>query len=278
MPVTVTQVSAPHGRYLHVLDARSLAGSHALPVFWHHSTPGTGEPPEPLLDLAGELDLAWVGYARPGYLSSTSQPGRSVAHAADDVSTIADALGIDRFAVIGYSSGGPHALACAARLPDRVAAAAVIASPAPRDGVEFDWYAGMVDSASLLFRAAEQGDEARRTAEREGFDPEFTSRDGEALEGRWSWLAHQGATFTDDDLDGAVHDDIALVRAWDFDVDVITAPVLVAHGQVDRLVPAAHGQWLADRLAARLWLREGHGHVSVLGAAPETLHWLHEQV
>ena len=91
-----------------------------LTVVWHHGTPNVGTPPEPLLPASAERGIRWVSYDRPGYGGSTPHPGRDIASAAADVEAIADALGIDRFAVLGHSGGGPHALACAALLGDRV--------------------------------------------------------------------------------------------------------------------------------------------------------------
>ena len=83
-----------------------------------------------------------VSYARPSYGDSTPNPGRDVVSAARDVEQVADAFGLERFAVMGASGGGPHALACAALLADRVSAAATLAGLAPYTG-EFDWFEGM---------------------------------------------------------------------------------------------------------------------------------------
>src|SRR6266566_5100476 len=99
-----------------------------LTVFWHHGSPQTGLPPDPLLDTPG---IRWVGYDRPAYGGSTRLPGRNAASAAADVAAIADALGIERFAVLGSSGGGAPALGCAPLLPDRVIAAASMSGLAP---------------------------------------------------------------------------------------------------------------------------------------------------
>ena len=109
---TATLVPLPDGR---VLRAYDVPGDDTrLTVFWHHGTPNVGTPPEPLLPMSREI--RWISYDRPGYGGSTPHPGRDVASAAGDVAAIADALGVDRFAVLGHSGGGPHALACAALL------------------------------------------------------------------------------------------------------------------------------------------------------------------
>jgi pimeloyl-ACP methyl ester carboxylesterase len=107
------------GRTLHVYDAGPDEGGR-LAVFWHHGTPNIGAPPVPLFPAAGRLGIRWVSYDRPGYGGSSPHHGRDVASAAADVSDVADALGLSRFAVMGHSGGGPHVLACGALLPDRV--------------------------------------------------------------------------------------------------------------------------------------------------------------
>ena len=111
--VKETDLELRSRRTLHIYDAGADDAGARLAVFWHHGTSKTGAPPEPLFPAAGQRGIRWVSYDRPGYGGSPAYPGRDVASAAADVSSIADALGIDRFAVMGYSGGGPHALACA---------------------------------------------------------------------------------------------------------------------------------------------------------------------
>jgi pimeloyl-ACP methyl ester carboxylesterase len=100
-----------------------------------------------------------LSHGRPSYGGSTPQPGRNVASAACDVAQIVDALGIERFAVMGASGGGPHALACAGLLPGRVTSVASLAGLAPFDADGIDWYAGMADNGALS--AAVHGRDAR---------------------------------------------------------------------------------------------------------------------
>src|SRR5438132_395629 len=105
------------GRNLHVYDTANETGgaeSDGLTVFWHHGTPNLGAPPEPLFEASKRLDIRWIGFDRPGYGTSTALPQRSVGSVASDVAAVADALGVERFAVMGHSGGGPHALACGA--------------------------------------------------------------------------------------------------------------------------------------------------------------------
>src|SRR5688500_7698780 len=101
------------GRTLHVYDAAPDDGTR-LPVLWHHGTPNLGAPPEPLFAAADRLGMRWVSFDRPGYGGSTVAPGRTVSSVAADATAVVDALGIDAFAVVGYSGGGTYALGTAA--------------------------------------------------------------------------------------------------------------------------------------------------------------------
>src|SRR5205814_8376679 len=102
----------PTGRQLRY---RAAGDPAAPPVISHHGTPGSRLPVNPDPHLGDAIRI--VSYDRPGYGGSDPRPDRSVADVADDVAAVADALGIERFAVIGGSGGGPHALATAALLP-----------------------------------------------------------------------------------------------------------------------------------------------------------------
>ena len=124
--MTEIDLKLSDGRTLHAYDTGADDADGRLAVFWHHGSPNIGAPPEPLFAAAEELGIRWVSYDRPGYGGSTPRPGRDVASAAADAAAVADALGIDRFAVMGHSSGGSHALACAALLPKRVVGVVVV--------------------------------------------------------------------------------------------------------------------------------------------------------
>ena len=116
------------------------------PVFMLHGTPGSRVGPFPKSRVLYELGVRLISFDRPGYGGSDRLNGRRVADVVPDVVTIADALEVDRFAVIGRSGGGPHALACAALLPNRVTRAGVLVSLAPWAAEGLDWFAGMPDS------------------------------------------------------------------------------------------------------------------------------------
>ncbi len=131
------------GRTLHAYDTGADDVGNQLALFWHHGTPNIGAPPVPLFPPAARLGIRWVSFDRPGYGGSTPLQGRNMASAAACVSSIADALSIDQFAVMGHSGGGPHALACAALLPERVLGVVSVAGLAPFGAEGLDWFAGM---------------------------------------------------------------------------------------------------------------------------------------
>ena len=131
------------GRRLHVYDTRPDDSNARLVIVWHHGTPNLGEPPEPLLPAAAQRGIRWISYDRPGYGGSSRRDGRNLASAGTDVASIADALGVGRFAVMGHSGGGSHALACGALLSDRLVGVVSVSGLAPYDAVELDWFAGM---------------------------------------------------------------------------------------------------------------------------------------
>ncbi|MCU1446296.1 MAG: alpha/beta hydrolase [Cryobacterium sp.] len=254
---------------------RPAVADTVLTVLWQHGSPQTGALLEPLLAAAAQRRIRLVSYGRPSYGGSTPRPGRTVASAAADVAAIMAARGVDRFAVMGASGGGPHALACAALLPGRVSAVACLAALAPFDAGGLDFFAGMSDGAAL--QAALAGRPAREhyetTAE---FDPEsFVERDYAALEGDWAALGADVGAAAAYGPDGLIDDDMAFVTPWGFDVADITVPVLIVQGGRDRVVPPGHGAWLARTCAdAELWERPDDGHISVLNECPAALDWL----
>lgn len=275
-----TDVELPDGRTVHLYDVPPATGDTRLTVLWHHGTPNTGVPPGSLRATADRLGIRWVGFDRPGYGGSTSHPGRTVASVARDVGALADALGIEEFAVMGHSGGGPHALGCAALLGARVLAAVCVSGLAPFDAPGLDWFAGINAAGTAELRAAARGRDAlEHVLAQEDDDPEmFTAADQAALAGDQAWLIDVVRRAGQSGPGPMVDDDLATVGDWGFDAAEIVAPLLVLHGEADRVVPVAHGRWLATRCpTSQLWTRPDDGHISVLSSGPDALGWLAER-
>jgi pimeloyl-ACP methyl ester carboxylesterase len=276
---TETDLKLSDGRTLHVYDTAPDDSDGRLAVFWHHGTPSVGTPPVPLLAAAEQRGIRWVSYDRPGYGGSSPHPGRNVAAAAAEVSAITDALGIGRFAVLGYSGGGPHALACGALLPGRVLSVACVSALAPFQAEGLDWFADMAPAGVAELRSATLGraalEEHLATSE---FDTEqFTPTDHAALAEAWAWLDEVAGKSLEEGPSGMVDDNLAFVAPWGFDAGRIGQPALFLQGGQDRIVPRAHGEWLQRHLpSAKLSLHPDDGHVSVLNNAVTALDWLAE--
>ncbi len=275
----------PDGRALEVHEAGDPGG---LPVIIHHGTPGSGL----LYDRWATPGIRLIAYDRAGYGGSTRSPGRQIASVVPDIETIADALGLDRFATWGISGGGPHALACAALCGDRLIAAASLAGVAPWGAEGLDWHAGMGEDNIKEFDLVLAGEEALRPAmERDrgellalsaeevgaSFDTLLGPADRAALTGELAAWLHADMTHgLEQSADGWIDDDLAFVEAWGFDFGEIARPVLLVHGGDDRFVPVSHGRWLAARLpSADVWIDDGNGHLTLLENRVREVHeWL----
>lgn len=271
--VSEFDVRLDDGRVLHAYDSGADAAAR-LVLVWHHGSPQTGAPLEPVLAAAAARGIRVLSYGRPSYGGSSPNPGRDVASAAADVAAVADAFGVDRFAAMGASGGGPHALAGAALLPDRVTGVVTIAGIAPYTDA-FEWFDGMRSPGGL--RAALQGRDARaRFEETADFDPEqFLPADFAALEGEWASLGTDVGRSETFGPGGLIDDDVAFASRWGFELEQVAAPVLLVQGEGDRVVPRRHAAWMLSRLPnAQLWMRLDDGHVSVLSTVPDAMDWL----
>ena len=150
-------IRTPDGRTLECHVAGPPEGDVLL---FHDGTPGSGLPPDAFVETAAARNLRSVTFARPGYATSTRRPGRSVADVAEDAVAVLDHFGADRCFTMGASGGGPHALACAALIPERVRATTVIAGVAPFNAAGLDFLAGMAQENVEEFGAAVEGSDA----------------------------------------------------------------------------------------------------------------------
>jgi pimeloyl-ACP methyl ester carboxylesterase len=276
--VPTIEIELPDARTLHVYDEGDPDGEAV--VFWHHGAPQNGVLPGPLVELAQRRGIRLVSHDRPGYGGSSPRRGRSVADVAGDADRIADHLGVDRFAVLGESGGGPHALACAAVLGDRVPAVACVATIAPFDAEGLDWFEGMAPSGAAEFEAAGRGRVALEeyAAAHGEVDPDmFVPADLAVLSGpyqEWFVASSQGVLPSE----GHLGDGLAFVGDWGFDPGAVGAPLLLVHGSDDRFVPVEHSRWLARRCGdSELRIEPGGGHLSVMESLGDALGWLTER-
>ncbi len=149
-------------------------------VIMHSGTPGAGTLFGPLVETGAQRGLRHLAYSRPGYARSDRDPGRAVADCAQDVAAIVDELGIESFFTIGFSGGGPHALACAGLLGERVDAAATVGGVAPWQAEGLDWLAGMGEENLEEFGAV-QAVEEQLFAYLERFHSELAHANGPDL-------------------------------------------------------------------------------------------------
>jgi pimeloyl-ACP methyl ester carboxylesterase len=268
------EIKLPDGR---VIEAVTSGPVESGALLFHLGTPNAALLFSPIVAAAARHDLPVVMFSRPGYAGSTPQPGRSVADVVPDTTSVLDAVGVESFVTIGWSGGGPHALACAALLPDRCQAAVSLAGVAPYGVERLDFLAGMGEENIEEFGAALEGVEPL-TKFLQGFAPvlaELTGADVAASLGDLisdvdrAALTGDFADFTATAIRRAVSngiagwrdDDLAFTQDWGFDLAAIKRPVAVWQGAQDRMVPYAHGEWLAAHVpgaVARLFRDEGH--------------------
>jgi len=239
---------------------------------------------------AAARGLRLISYDRPGYGGSTAQPGRTVADCAADVRAICAELGIGRLAMWGISGGGPHVLACAALLPDLVAAAASLASSAPYGSAGLDYFAGMgqdnVDDIRLsltdeaAFRAKSEKDREELLATppedmAKALESLLTPTDAAVLSGELAdYLTSSARAGLAPGSQGWI-DDSCLERPWGFDLADIAVPVLLLHGRQDMFVPFGHGEWLAAHIPGVEARLSDDGHLTLLqNRIPEVHAWL----
>jgi pimeloyl-ACP methyl ester carboxylesterase len=233
------------------------------PVFTLHGTPGCRLNRHPDGELVRSTGVRVISYDRPGYGGSDRHRGRIVADCVPDVAAIADALGIERFGVWGGSGGGPHALAVAALLPQRVTRAICDVGVAPYEALGEQWTAGMdPENVKEFGWALESEDRLRAELTREdeqiramvAVDPSkildnFDLPDSDkAVLARDDFALLLQETVVEETRNGVwgwVDDDIAFTRPWGFDPATITVPVQVRYGTSDVLVPPGHGEWIA---------------------------------
>lgn len=258
--LSLQTIRTPDGRQLAYAEWGAPDGRPTISI---HGTPGCRLGRHPNQDLVRESGIRLITFDRAGYGRSDRNPGRRVVDIVPDVRALADALGFESFAVVGGSGGGPHTLAVAALLPDRVTRAACIVGIAPYEALRDDWTRGMDPLNVKEFGWALEGEE-RLAAELSREDRELRERvqqDPATVLGAYELPDADRAILSRPDLAriiretsdeqnvngvwGWVDDDLAFIKPWGFDPATIRVPMAIWWGVEDVLVPPQHGEWLA---------------------------------
>jgi pimeloyl-ACP methyl ester carboxylesterase len=243
-----------------------------------------------------EVGARVITYDRPGYGGSDRHRGRRVADCVADVAAIADQLEIERFAVTGGSAGGPHCLAVAAALPERVTRASCVVGLAPFDAPDVEWFAGMdplnvreiewaLEGEEVLARELER--EAAEMLEQVARDPSTFLSDWQLSQSDRDKLAErEGYEVLRQTIEeafrpgiwGYVDDTLCLIRPWGFSVSEIRIPTRIVYGLTDVLVPRQHGEWLARNVpGSEAVVRDLGGHMSDRDQVIDDYRWLVER-
>jgi pimeloyl-ACP methyl ester carboxylesterase len=282
-------IQSPDGR---TIRAAEVGDPDGAPVVFHHGWPGSRLTPPSFDEVARERGVRIISYDRAGYGGSSPKPGRAIADAAWDTATVADALGIERFAVWGVSGGGPHSLACGALLRDRVTGVVSVSGFAPFDTPGLDFIEGMGEPSRAEFPLAAQGREAYEPFVRDAVaqaqatppDQPPSSLDGLIAGPDPAYceepairehLRRSGRESLRPGIDGWLGDGLASVAPWGFDPGAITAPVLLLQGVYDLMVPPAHARVLAGVIPhATLVIEPDEGHLTICFDPVRPLEWL----
>lgn len=270
-----SRITLSDGRSLAFSDVGDASGST---VFYFH-----GAPTSRLFLVHWEMEFASRGLRvvspdRPGYGGSSPQPGRTMSDWPTDVAGLANALGIDRFIVAGQSSGGPYAVACAALLPNRVSGAVVIAGVTDMAWPEA--WDGFFEAEIAVMRVPDEQSATARCEELFGADgggllgssgPELPEPDMAFFSDEKranAMLASMTEAFRQG-VGGYAQDMVLQGRAWSFAPSAITTPAIVAHGELDTIIPLAHSRHTADLIpGASLRILPGHGHLTISAEIP----------
>jgi pimeloyl-ACP methyl ester carboxylesterase len=274
-------VTLPDGRQLAVEEYGDPDGN---PVLSCHGGLSSRLDAAPADGAARALGIRLLSPDRPGIGRSTYQAGRRLLDWPDDVAALADALGLDRFAVMGWSCGGPYAAACGARLPDRVTRVALLGSAVPLD--LFGTTRGLTsDDRILLFLMRHRpslaatlmrvmiGDATPGRLYQEMLRG-FPRVDRAAL--REMGPPAQAVAFVKESMrqgtEGCLQDYRIFGDPWGFELGDVTAPVDIWEGAEDRTGPPDYRDLLLRALPeARLFLVPDEGHISLLAHRAEEI-------
>ncbi|HET9091418.1 MAG TPA: alpha/beta hydrolase [Acidimicrobiales bacterium] len=284
MDATTRSVSLDDGR---VLEVRTSGPEDGIALVFHHGTPGSATPLRALERAAQARGLRLVSFSRPGYGGSSRRSGRRIVDVVADTAAVLEALGVERCLVAGWSGGGPHALACAARL-EQVSAALVVAGVGPYGADGLDFLAGMGEDNLVEFGAALEGEERLRDhlvlaaaamSQSTGSDVKaaleslLAEADRGVLTGEVADdLASMFTEAVAGGVEGWLDDDLAFTAPWGFSLEEISCPTSIWQGEADLMVPLSHGRFLAGAVpGADVHLEADEGHLSIVVGAVEAM-------
>jgi pimeloyl-ACP methyl ester carboxylesterase len=245
------------------------------PVFFFHGNPSSRLGGRMMDGAANEINVRIIAIDRPGIGLSDFKPGRQYLDWPDDVIELADILRVDRFAILGISSGAPHAVACAFKIPDRLSAVAIVSGPCPfnvpaaTDEMSMAWriraLAGqkapwLVRLFFAMTARSARNDPAGAISRTLGGLPEpdrVVMAQPEVVQ--WSGDSLREAFRSGSR--GAAWDYALFTRPWGFRPDELSVKVQLWHGEVDATIPVRMGRYMAEVIPncqARFLPDEGH--------------------
>jgi pimeloyl-ACP methyl ester carboxylesterase len=270
------QFKVKDGRELEILD-NGITSDKA--IIFHHGTPHHASAWSSWLEDAASRGIRALSYSRAGYGTSDRNFGRSVLSNNTDISLLLEGKNISNFVAIGWSGGGPHALANT--FDHRNVGAITLAGVGEFGASDLDFLEGMGPENHDEFGAALKGEtvlDAWMNANagsmknvtgaeiKEAFGGLIGDADKAVIEG--DFADQMAATMRSGlavSFDGWIDDDLAFVRPWGFNLREISKPVFIWQGDDDFMVPHAHSKWLAEHIpGSQLKFVPGHGHISLI--------------
>lgn len=264
--IEASHVRLKDGRTLGYAEYGDPAG---FPTFAFHGMPGSRLGIKPFHQAAQAAGVRLIAPERPGYPLSTPKPGATLLDYPNDITELADCLGIERFAVMGVSGGAPYALACAYKLANRLTTVGVVSGIGPLTAPNSTH--NMVGPNRVMFTLARlspglsaflitrlvrmslpsmQKHIQSGTSPMSDLSPEF-----------FAALAADQAEAVREGSQGIAHDLRMLWQPWGFRFEDVSSKVYLWHGEADNLAPAALAHYIAERIPdcqAVFYPDEGH--------------------
>jgi pimeloyl-ACP methyl ester carboxylesterase len=270
------QITLSDGRRLSFAEFGDRQGK---PVFYFHGFPGTRLEAKLADSISRESKVRFIGIDRPGYGHSSFKPGRNFISWTDDIAELADALIIDRFSILGVSGGGPYAVACAFKMPDRLDSVGIICGMGPVDvpdlikGMSWPYRQGLrlagrlpkIAIAFYCFSAFFFRNYPERTLSI--LSGKVAEPDKIALKNK-ALIQVLSASFREafrSSLRWPATDMVLYSRPWGFPLADIDIAVHLWHGEKDRIVPPEMARYMAGSIPnCRATFFPDEGHFSII--------------